>query len=298
MAVPPPNTDNDPDGLATVRFLIEEDPVYADTDNRPLSDLSERDRDLLGISEFLADKVGEDLTTEISPGGPPTYPGATPSLYTLVNGESHNQSIGNIDKEADRVKQFIGKNNLTEIFPDYSPFTTFNSIVANDPLTSAVGKIDNSLLVIVPIGIILMWGSATPPTNWLICDGQAISRTTFATLFGVLGTSYGVGDGATTFNLPDFRGRIVIGNGTGPSLSPRAIGNTGGEEAHQLTIPEMPVHNHDFTAQQPISGSTANGGAPDERSTSQLSTTGTSGGDVAHNNMQPFGVSSYIIKVN
>lgn len=298
MGVPPPNTANDPDGLATVRFYTKADAVFADTDNRPLSDLAERDRDLLGFSEILGDKVGEDLTTPITPGGPPTYPGATPSLYILVNGESHNQSIGKIDVEADRVKQFIGKSNLAENLPDYSSFTSHNVIDPNDPLTEAVGKLDNEVVNIIPIGSIFMWGNVTPPANWLICDGQAIDRTTFAVLFAILGTSYGIGDGVTTFNLPDFRGRSVVGEGTGPSLSPRAIGATGGSETHQLTIPEMPVHDHPFTAQQPIGGFTDNGGGPDQRSTSQGGTTQTTGGDVPHNNMQPFGVASYIIKVS
>ena len=63
-----------------------------------------------------------------------------------------------------------------------------------------------------PAGSILMWGSATPPTNWLLCNtSTAISRTTYATLFAVIGTTYGVGDGSTTFNLPNFNGSMPIG---------------------------------------------------------------------------------------
>ena len=68
---------------------------------------------------------------------------------------------------------------------------------------------------LIPTGIFLPYGGTTPPTNWLLCDGSARSRATFATLFAVIGTSYGVGDGATTFNIPDMRARMPIGAGAG-----------------------------------------------------------------------------------
>lgn len=93
-----------------------------------------------------------------------------------------------------------------------------------------------------PIGKIMMYASATPPTRWLVCDGSAVSRTTYAALFGVIGTSYGAGDGSTTFNLPDFSGRMPLG---GVSV----IGETGGEETVALTTNQMPVHSHTGTAQ-------------------------------------------------
>ena len=60
-----------------------------------------------------------------------------------------------------------------------------------------------------PIGTIVSTGGATAPTNWLLCDGAAVSRTTYIDLFTVLGTAYGVGDGSTTFNVPDSTGTII-----------------------------------------------------------------------------------------
>jgi microcystin-dependent protein len=66
----------------------------------------------------------------------------------------------------------------------------------------------------VPTGVILPYGAVTPPTGWLACDGAAVSRTTYATLFGVLSTSFGTGDGTTTFNVPDLQGRAPVGKGT------------------------------------------------------------------------------------
>src|SRR6185436_2450639 len=82
------------------------------------------------------------------------------------------------------------------------------------------------------------------PAGWLLCDGRAVSRTAYPALFGALSTVWGVGDGSTTFNLPDLRGRAPIGAGTGTGLSARALGASVGAETHTLTTAQMPAHNH------------------------------------------------------
>lgn len=89
------------------------------------------------------------------------------------------------------------------------------------------------------VGSILMYGGASAPLGYLVCDGSAISRTTYAELFGVLSTNYGTGDGSTTFNLPDLRQRFPLGkaaSGTG-----NALGGTGGSIDHTHTAP---AHYH------------------------------------------------------
>lgn len=68
-------------------------------------------------------------------------------------------------------------------------------------------------------GMVVMYGNATPPTGFLACDGSAVSRTTYATLYAVIGTSFGVGNGTTTFNVPDLRGRVPVGAGTGTQVA-------------------------------------------------------------------------------
>jgi len=86
-----------------------------------------------------------------------------------------------------------------------------------------------------PVGSIIMWTLATPPTNWLLCNGAAISRVGYQTLFQTIGTTYGVGDGSTTFNLPDLRQRFPLGlaaAGTGSVLA-----GTGGNIDHVHTGP-------------------------------------------------------------
>jgi len=91
----------------------------------------------------------------------------------------------------------------------------------------------------IPIGTMLMWGTATAPTNYLLCNGAAVSRSTYSTLFAVLGTTWGVGDGSTTFNVPNTAGRVVRGvNGT------YTLAGTGGADTVVITDNNLPAHRH------------------------------------------------------
>lgn len=113
-----------------------------------------------------------------------------------------------------------------------------------------------------PLGVVLDFAGSTAPDTWLLCSGQAVSRTTYSALFAVIGTAYGAGDGSATFNLPDFRGRVSAGKddmgGTDAqrlSTYPTAktIGGVLGSQTHILTVAEMPSHDH--------GGATGSGGA-------------------------------------
>lgn len=94
------------------------------------------------------------------------------------------------------------------------------------------------------------YSPSSPPSGWLECNGQAVSRTTYADLFGVIGSIYGNGDGSTTFNVPDFRGHVPVGfwggsgDGDGDYVN---VGETHGEKTHALTESELPSHTHTFT---------------------------------------------------
>lgn len=81
-----------------------------------------------------------------------------------------------------------------------------------------------------PSGAIVAYGGSAAPSGWLLCDGSAVSRTTYATLFAAIGTTYGVGDGSTTFNIPDLRQRFPLGKATAGTGS--TLGDTGGAIDH------------------------------------------------------------------
>jgi microcystin-dependent protein len=141
---------------------------------------------------------------------------------------------------------------------------------------------------------------------WLLCDGRSISRTEYSDLFEAIGTAFGVGNGSTTFNIPDARGRVLGAIGSGTGLTPRNLGDTVGAETHTLTTSEMPSHSHGVTDpghahsysnnlnDQGVNTLTTQDSAADNADLGQTtgsSTTGitidNTGGGGAHNNMQP-----------
>lgn len=91
------------------------------------------------------------------------------------------------------------------------------------------------------VGDIILYPSSTVPTDFLLCDGSVVSRTTYADLFDVIGETYGAGDGSTTFALPNLTGRVGIGKSTS-----YVLGASGGETSHTLTEGEMASHTHSF----------------------------------------------------
>jgi microcystin-dependent protein len=95
----------------------------------------------------------------------------------------------------------------------------------------------------MPSGSITQFAGSTAPTGWLSCDGANVSRTTYAALFAIIGTTYGAGDGSTTFNLPNMKGRVPVGyDSTQAEFD--GLGETGGEKTHLLIVSEMPSHTH------------------------------------------------------
>ena len=148
-------------------------------------------------------------------------------------------------------------------------------------------------------GRIFPYGGTTAPEGYLLCDGEAYSRTEYSELFEVIGTTFGSGDGSTTFNVPDLRGRTSIG-----ANASHLMGTTGGEESHTLTVDEMPSHNHRIREEYGAKGVTD---YPPNKTYAQVAgdSAGTktwvspaienTGGSQAHNNMQPYQVVNYII---
>jgi microcystin-dependent protein len=132
--------------------------------------------------------------------------------------------------------------NLVDSAP--SVLDTLNELSAalnDDPNFSTT--VANALAALVPSGTVSQTARATAPTGYLLCDGSAISRSTYSSLFDAIGTAYGTGDGSTTFNIPNLKGRIPVGFDSSQTEFD-TLGETGGAKTHTLTSAEMPSHTH------------------------------------------------------
>lgn len=167
----------------------------------------------------------------------------------------------------------------------------------------------------VNTGLIIPWPDSSVPSGFLECNGLAVSRTTYADLFAVVGTNYGVGDGSTTFNLPDLQDRTCVHKSptksqysTGGADTVAATGNITGASAGNTTIttPTLAAHTHSLaSSQNPLLGASGGG-----NSAAGMSGTGTTGGGGAHGHpvssvsftgdatsvLQPYMAMLYIIK--
>jgi len=97
------------------------------------------------------------------------------------------------------------------------------------------------------LGTVQLFAGNFAPRNWAFCRGQQLDIANNSALFSLLGTIYG-GDGETNFRLPDLRGRVIVGAGDQPGLTPRPEGQMGGAERHTLSLDELPSHSHGIVA--------------------------------------------------
>lgn len=188
-----------------------------------------------------------------------------------------------------------GAKRITQLTPDTAPTAT-DKIVTVDVETGTTKSTTLAAVagILLPTGLILPYGGSTAPTGWLLCQGQAISRTTYAALFAIIGTAYGVGDGSTTFKVPDMQGRIPVGLNTSDTDF-NTLGKSGGAKTHTLSIAEMPSHTHGIPVY--AGGGSTNGVQSYDAAVLQTTRqTNSQGGGSAHNNLQPFNTVAYIIK--
>ncbi|TDB64068.1 phage tail protein [Arundinibacter roseus] len=151
------------------------------------------------------------------------------------------------------------------------------------------------------IGMICLFPYTFAPRNWAYCNGQLISIAENSALFSLLGTTFG-GDGVHTFALPDLRGRVVIGPGQGPGLTPHVQGEMSGAEHNTLLLPNLPAHSHSLLATEvpgnspdPSGNLLANTGSFDSEYHSgppnavmSSQAIGMTGNNMPVNNMQPY----------
>jgi len=220
---------------------------------------------------------------------------------------------------------------MTKRFSQLSSLTTpadDDIIAITDTSTGITKKMrrDDFFSGLTPAGMIAGYAGSSAPTGWLLCDGATVSRSTYATLFAAIGTTYGAGDGSTTFVLPNLKGRVPVGY-TSSDANFNAMGKTGGENTHVLTEAELASHYHSgstsapgdhqhasntsgqtvFTAgstntttdnraggfQQITWGNTVTGGGGNH---SHTFNTDAHGSGSAHNNLQPYITINYIVK--
>ena len=162
----------------------------------------------------------------------------------------------------------------------------------------------------IPTATIVPWSSASVPTGFLECDGSAVSRSTYSALFAIISTTYGSGDGASTFNVPNLSDKIAMGKSNNKALASTAgaenvtsTGNVGGSTAnHTLSTPEIPSHSHP-------GGATSGYPAYGNSSSARPANTGSAGGGGSHSHnmsanftgdatsvLQPYLTIIYIIK--
>jgi microcystin-dependent protein len=194
-----------------------------------------------------------------------TVPSLGDSANVVAAFEQYHESIApDIDAKANKASPtFTGTATFATSSSGNVTVTTLATLPANtsigsvsateigylDGLTGSVqSQIASAVGATAPTGSIILWTTANPPSNWLICNGAPVSRTTYANLWNVLraGTStspYGNGDGSTTFNLPNLVGRVPFG-ADGNQDEFNFLGETGGTKTLTIAIANLPAHTH------------------------------------------------------
>ena len=147
------------------------------------------------------------------------------------------------------------------------------------------------------IGELKDYAGGVVPTGYLLCDGAAVSRTTYSALYTAIGTRWGNGNGFSTFNVPDFRRRVAMGSGgvdDGSGIGV-LVGSSGGQETHILTIPELPSHTH--TIRDVVTNTRTVGSTSGNFVANNSIESGSVGDGIAHTNTQPSAVVLKLIKV-
>jgi len=169
-------------------------------------------------------------------------------------------------------------------------------------------------IVTVPTATIIPWSDGSLPTGYLECNGAAVSRSTYSALFAIVGTTYGSGNGSTTFNIPNLKNNIGLGRSNAKALASTGGANTvqttgnvaGSTAAHTVTTPELPSHSHSNSAAQACLALNCGGQPPGQYSPGNTGSTGGGGGH-SHNMsatftgdstsvLQPYLTLLYIIK--
>jgi microcystin-dependent protein len=224
-------------------------------------------------------------------------------IFRLVKGSPLTSAEG--DGNLRKIRDFV--NSLEQLFgvvlrPNgtLKPGAVGSSDVLADGVVTAAKLAADAK---TPAGALMDFAGTIAPSGWLECNGAQVSRATYAPLFAVIGTTWGVGDGSTTFNLPDMRRRVGVGSGgSGSAVLGNAVGNVGGAETVTLTGQESGIQSHSHTS--PWRANTSGAGSSNSTGTMTDSpnvtvTSSTAGHTSAlsgHNNLPPSAVVMKLIK--
>jgi microcystin-dependent protein len=216
-----------------------------------------------------------------------TIPALGDSANVVAAFEQYHESIApDIDSKADKAgPTFTGTATFATASSGNVTVTTLATLPANtsigsvsateigylDGITSSVQtQLNTTNEFISPTGSIIIWAGGTAPTHWLLCNGATVSRTTYARLFAAIGTTYGAGDGSTTFAIPNLMGRVPFGKDPDQAEF-NSLGETGGTKTLTIAIANLPVHTHSIdhnhaevsssTDSHSHSGTTSSGGS-------------------------------------
>jgi microcystin-dependent protein len=186
--------------------------------------------------------------------------GASSGEATLAIDTSYVVTASAIDAKGDMVVG-VSDNNYSRL-----PVGSDGSVLVSDSSQTLGVKWANAndTYFPTPTGAVISFAGSTAPTGYALCDGSAIARSTYANLFAIIGTTYGAGDGSSTFNVPNLKGRTVVAYDVGQSDF-NALGKIGGETTHELTVAELASHLHSYSTPSgdgthDHTGTIANGG--------------------------------------
>lgn len=236
-----------------------------------------------------------------NPAGP-----ANPRIDLITLRQYNADAVGQLAGKQEVIVTLGTVSGVAPVTPTGSNFKDFPIGTVSTAVGSPTKTVNSDLRVFAggtaPVGTVTAYAGAVAPVGWLLCDGTAVGRSAYAGLFGVVGSTYGAGDGSTTFNLPNLKGRAPFGRDAA-QLVFDTLGEAGGEVEHLLTAAESGIRNHSHVQWYHTHAAVSkdNGGSTTGNlATSTLSASTAGSGDFnavnSHQNMPPYVVMNYIIK--
>lgn len=206
--------------------------------------------------------VASEMTNSVAADGQTSMTGPLKASAGSVGAPSMtfaaDQDTGRYRKASNTIADVVGGAEVVEI--SSTGIAVTGNISATD--INATGAIKQDGFSLLPLGIVMPYAGSTAPSGYLLCYGQAVSRTTYADLFAIIGTTYGSGDGSTTFNVPDLRGRVAAGKddmggsaasrltAVGLGVAGTTLGNAGSTESYTLVTGNLPPYTPSGTIAQ------------------------------------------------